>query len=106
MRQLDVSSGNTGRVSAVKPVCLTATSTSNPWTILFERSKSNIPNVRELAYSRVTMDKIKSDYVRDLCSLIQVEHNQVKFLKLLQELNRVLSEEDVQPASDPLRIHN
>ena len=46
------------------------------------------------------MDKIKSDYVRDLCSLIQAEQDQQKFLKLIQELNRVLSDEDDRPQSD------
>jgi hypothetical protein len=40
------------------------------------------------------MDKNKSDRVRDLCSLIQTEHDQQRFLKLIQELNRVLADDD------------
>jgi hypothetical protein len=43
------------------------------------------------------MNKATSDYVRDLCSLIQMERDQQKFLKLIQELNRALSEEDDDP---------
>jgi hypothetical protein len=44
------------------------------------------------------MNKAKSDYVRDLCSLIQMEQDQQKFLKLIQELNRTLAEDDDDPA--------
>ena len=36
------------------------------------------------------MDKITSDRVRELCSLIQVEQDAGKFLELIQELNRLL----------------
>jgi hypothetical protein len=47
------------------------------------------------------MDQIKSDRVRQLCSLIQTEKDQEKFLGLVQELNQLLSEEDV-----PLRARS
>jgi hypothetical protein len=40
------------------------------------------------------MDKIRSDRVRDLCLLIQIEQDQQKFMALIQELNRVLGEAD------------
>jgi hypothetical protein len=40
------------------------------------------------------MEKIRSDRVRDLCLLIQIEQDQEKFMTLIQELNRVLAEED------------
>ncbi len=49
------------------------------------------------------MDKIKSDRVRDLCLLIQTEKDQQKFMALIQELNRILGEEDDQPGSDSHR---
>ncbi|MGC2248570.1 MAG: hypothetical protein WA609_18335 [Terriglobales bacterium] len=54
-----------------------------------------------LAYCRVTMDKISSDRVRDLCSLIQTEQDQERFLKLIQELNRVLGDDEDRAESDP-----
>jgi len=40
------------------------------------------------------MEKIKSDRVRELCSLIQTERDQQKFLSLVQELNQILSEDE------------
>jgi hypothetical protein len=46
------------------------------------------------------MDKIRSDRVRDLCSLIQTEQNREKFLDLIQDLNRVLSDKDEKSESD------
>ncbi|MFZ3343000.1 MAG: hypothetical protein WA213_19115 [Terriglobales bacterium] len=54
-----------------------------------------------MAYCRVTMDKISSDRVRDLCSLIQTEQDQERFLKLIQELNRVLGDDEDRAKSDP-----
>lgn len=47
------------------------------------------------------MDKISSDRVRDLCSLIQTEQDQERFLKLIQELNRVLGDDEDRAKSDP-----
>jgi hypothetical protein len=47
------------------------------------------------------MDKIKSDRLRELCSLIQIEQNQGKFLSLVQELSRLLGDEYVPPENDP-----
>jgi len=46
------------------------------------------------------MDKIKSDRVRDLCLLIQTEQDPQKFMALIQELNRVLCDEDDCVGSD------
>jgi len=40
------------------------------------------------------MDEMKSDRLRELCSLIQTEGNQEKFLDLVQELNQILSEDE------------
>jgi len=37
------------------------------------------------------MNKSESDRIQDLCAQIAVEEDRAKFLKLVQELNRVLS---------------
>jgi hypothetical protein len=46
------------------------------------------------------MDKLRSDRVRELCSRIQTEQDQEKFLELVQELNQVLGGEDGGSESD------
>jgi hypothetical protein len=40
------------------------------------------------------MNKPESDLMQELCAKIAVEQDRAKFLKLVQELNRVLSAED------------
>jgi len=40
------------------------------------------------------MNKDDSDRVHELCSLIAVEQDHKKFLKLVEELNRILSAQD------------
>jgi hypothetical protein len=52
-------------------------------------------HTRDWHTAAFTMDQSKSDRVRQLCSLIQTEKDQEKFLSLVQELNQLLSEEDV-----------
>ena len=37
------------------------------------------------------MNKADSDRIHELCSLIAVEQNREKFLRLVEELNRILS---------------
>jgi hypothetical protein len=37
------------------------------------------------------MNKEESDRIHDLCSRIAIEHDQRKFLALVEELNRILS---------------
>lgn len=46
------------------------------------------------------MNEATSNRVRELCSLIQVEQDQHRFVKLVQELNRLLSERDAHSLSD------
>jgi hypothetical protein len=43
------------------------------------------------------MDRFRSDRVRDLCARIQEEHDSQKFLELIQELTRILGEDDLFP---------
>lgn len=40
------------------------------------------------------MNKADSDRVHELCSLVAKEQDREKFLNLVRELNRILSEED------------
>jgi hypothetical protein len=40
------------------------------------------------------MNQSESDRIQELCSQIAVEQNREKFLRLVQELNRVLSAKD------------
>lgn len=40
------------------------------------------------------MNKSESDLIQELCAQIAVEQDRTKFLKLVQELNRVLSAQD------------
>jgi hypothetical protein len=40
------------------------------------------------------MNQSESDHIQELCSKIAVEQDRNKFLKLVQELNRVLSAKD------------
>jgi len=40
------------------------------------------------------MNKIESDRIHQLCSLIAVEQDRRKFLKLVEELNRILEAND------------
>jgi hypothetical protein len=37
------------------------------------------------------MNKADSDHIHELCSLIAVEQNRQKFLRLVEELNRILA---------------
>jgi hypothetical protein len=46
------------------------------------------------------MNEATSNRIRELCSLIQVEQDQHRFVKLVQELNRLLSEKDAHSLSD------
>jgi len=46
------------------------------------------------------MNKSESDRIQDLCAQIAVEEDRAKFLKLVQELNRVLSTKDPQIQND------
>lgn len=61
-------------------------------------SISNIPNVLRAAilprHFPVTMNKAQSDRVHELCSLIEKEQDERKFLNLIQELNEILSEKE------------
>ena len=50
------------------------------------------------------MGKPKNDRVSELCSLIEVEKDQLRLQSLLQELERLLrAEQDARPQSDPPR---
>ena len=40
------------------------------------------------------MNQGESDRIRELCSLIAVEQDREKFLKLVEELNRILDAKD------------
>jgi hypothetical protein len=40
------------------------------------------------------MNKAESDRVQELCSFIAVEQDRQKFIKLVEELNRILSAKD------------
>jgi hypothetical protein len=40
------------------------------------------------------MKKADSDRIQELCSLIAVEQDRQKFLKLVEELNRILGAKD------------
>jgi hypothetical protein len=40
------------------------------------------------------MNKAKGDRIHELCSRIAVEQNHTKFLALVEELNRILSNQD------------
>jgi hypothetical protein len=46
------------------------------------------------------MNEIRSNRVRELCSLIQGEQDEHRFVKLVQELNSLLSEKDTHSPSD------
>lgn len=43
------------------------------------------------------MNKLDSERIRELCSLIEAEHDPKKFLLLVEELNILLSGKDVLP---------
>jgi hypothetical protein len=47
------------------------------------------------------MNKSESDRIQDLCARIAVEQDRNKFMKLVQELNRILSAEDGPMQNDP-----
>jgi hypothetical protein len=57
------------------------------------------PKIRSrcLQYLNLTMKKPNSDRLHDLCSQIAVEQNHHKFLKLVEELNRLLEAERPPP---------
>lgn len=59
-----------------------------------------------LAYCRLPMDKISSTRVRDLCARIQEEKDPQRFLNLIQELNRILGENDPAPCDPPNPLPN
>lgn len=40
------------------------------------------------------MNKADSDRIQELCSLIAVEQDRGKFLRLVEELNRILNRKD------------
>jgi len=42
------------------------------------------------ASPKLNMNKADSDRIHELCSLIAVEQNRQRFLKLVEELNRIL----------------
>ncbi|MGA9356105.1 MAG: hypothetical protein WBV46_20630 [Terriglobales bacterium] len=46
------------------------------------------------------MNETQNNRIRELCSLIQVEQDQQKFVKLLQELNRLLTEKGSNSGND------
>jgi hypothetical protein len=46
------------------------------------------------------MNKYESDRIQELCSKIAVEQDRQKFLKLVEELNRVLSAKDTDKDKD------
>ena len=46
------------------------------------------------------MNKADSERIRELCSLIQHEHDPQKFLLLVEELNTLLSEKNVLSRKD------
>jgi hypothetical protein len=46
------------------------------------------------------MNKADSERIRELCSLIQHEHDPQKFLLLVEELNNLLSEKNIVPKKD------
>jgi hypothetical protein len=43
------------------------------------------------------MNKADSDRIHELCSKIAVEQDRHKFLKLVEELNRILADKDRMP---------
>jgi hypothetical protein len=49
-----------------------------------------------LQYFRFTMNKADSDRFQELCSQIAVEQDRARFLKLVTELNNILSESESQ----------
>jgi len=53
----------------------------------------------------VRMNKDDSDRIHELCSLIAVEHDRQKFLKLVEELNRILSAQHQRLQTDQLGGH-
>jgi hypothetical protein len=53
----------------------------------------------QLQYFR-RMDKAESERIQELCSRIAVEQDRNKFLRLCEELNRLLSSRDRGPSQD------
>jgi hypothetical protein len=47
------------------------------------------------------MDKAQSDRIRELCSQIEKEHDPQKFLRLVQQLNLILSQQSVASLGKP-----
>jgi hypothetical protein len=54
----------------------------------------------ETSMNNTPMNESRSNRVRELCSLIQVEQNEHRFVKLIEELNRLLSEKGTHSLSD------
>jgi hypothetical protein len=46
------------------------------------------------------MNKADSDRIQELCSRIAVETDRHEFLKLVEELNRLLSAQELPPKTD------
>ena len=62
-------------------------------------------SVKAAILCRITMNKAQSDRVHELCSLIEKEQDQGKFLDLIKELNEILSEKEarLRKGGAPLR---
>ncbi|HSZ64374.1 MAG TPA: hypothetical protein VK828_21425 [Terriglobales bacterium] len=48
------------------------------------------------------MDKLDSERIRELCSLIEAEHDPQKFLLLVEELNNLLSSKNAPHKTDDI----
>jgi hypothetical protein len=48
------------------------------------------------------MNKSKSDHIQELCARIAVEQDRQKFMKLVQELNRLLSAKEPPAQNDEI----
>ena len=64
------------------------------------RSTSNIPNGLIIAILPILMNKADSDRIHELCSLIEMEQDKEKFLRLVKELNRILSSKQARLEED------
>jgi hypothetical protein len=53
-----------------------------------------------LQYFRFAMNKADSDRIHELCSLIAVEQDRHRFLKLVEELNRILGAKEERLQND------
>ncbi len=53
-----------------------------------------------MQYFRFAMNKADSDRIHELCSLIAVEQDRHRFLKLVEELNRILGAKEERLQND------